>query len=116
MSASPPPDQPVSSGHSGPGPTGRWLITGGLLLVALPVTGAFYFFAAIAAMGCFMDCSQADPRPLMSALLLLGAASMAGAWAGLVPWAMGRRDLIPRTIGAAACVVLVSFAWTALIG
>ncbi len=114
MSASPPPapqhDEPEVP------TTGRWLLTGGLLLLALPVTGAFYFFAAIAAMGCFMDCSQSDPRPVLAGLLLLGAASMAGVWAGLVPWAMGRRDLIVRTVVVSALLVVGAFVLTALVG
>ncbi len=114
MSASPPPapqpDEPAVPS------TGRWLITGGLLLLALPVTGGFWFFARIAAQGCLIDCTQAEPRPVMAALLLLGAAAMASAWAGLVPWAMGRRDLIVRTVVLSALLVVGAFGLTVLVG
>lgn len=113
MSASPPPapqrDEPAVPG------TGRWLITGGLLLLALPVTSGFWFFARIAAQGCLVDCSQPAPRPGLAALLLLGAAAMAGAWAGLVPWAMGRRDLIVRTVVVSALLVVAAFGLTLLV-
>jgi hypothetical protein len=113
MSASPPPapqhDEPAVA------PTGRWLITGGLLLLALPVTGLFWFFARIAAQGCLVDCTQPAPRPGLAALLLLGAATMAGAWAGLVPWAMGRRGLIVRTVALGALLVVAAFGLTLLV-
>lgn len=95
---------------------GRWLITGGLLLLALPVTAAFWFFAMIAALGCLVDCSQPEPRPVLAGLLVLGAASMAGAWAGLVPWALGRRDLVVRTALAAGLLVVASLALPVLVG
>lgn len=107
MTASPPP-APGHDESEVPG-TGRWLITGGLLLLALPVTGAFWSFARIAAQGCVLDCSQPEPRPVLAGLLVLGAAAMAGAWTGLVPWSMGRRDLIVRTAVVSALVVVAAF-------
>lgn len=95
---------------------GRWLIVGGLLLLALPVTAAFSFFAVVAALGCLVDCSQPEPRPVLAGLLALGAAGMAGAWAGLVPWAMGRRDLIPRAVVLGGLLVVGAFAVPVLLG
>lgn len=110
--------RPPAQQHDEPGVpgAGRWLIVGGLLLLALPVTGAFYFFAVVAALGCLIDCSQSDPRPVLAGGLLLGAAVMAGAWSGLVPWAMGRRELVLRTAVGGGLLVVAVFAVTLLVG
>lgn len=84
---------------------GRWVIVGGLSLLALPVVFAFAFFALVAADGCVADCVTPQPRPLLAAALVAGAALMGGGWAGLVPWAMGRPWLVGRTFVAGTALV-----------
>ena len=88
----------------------RWIIVGGLSLLALPVTFSFFFLGLVAFTGCFVDCVERDPRPVYGSALAVVAAVMGGGWAGLVPWAMGRPRLILRTAGAGALVVLATFA------
>lgn len=94
---------------------GRWLIVGGLSLLALPVVFSFFFFGLVAADGAVVGVQQGESRPLLAAALALGAAAMAGAWAGMVPWALGRPWLIPRTFAAAFVLVAVLFAVLALV-
>ena len=75
---------------------GRWLVVGGLSLLALPVTFSFFFLGLVAVEGCFVDCVTPAPRPVYGTLLGLAAGVMGGGWAGLVPWAAGRPDkLLP---------------------
>ena len=95
---------------------GRWLIVGGLSLLALPVTFSFFLFGLVAAQGCFVDCVEADPRPVHGTLLALGAGVMGGGWAGLVPWAMGRPGLIARTFLAGVALVLTAFGLFVVLG
>lgn len=94
---------------------GRWLIVAGLAVLALPVVFSFFFFGLVAAAGCFADCFEPEPRPLLAAALAGGAAVMAGGWAGMVPWAMGRPGMIPRTFAAAFGLVAALFAVLALV-
>jgi hypothetical protein len=104
------PDRLVLSGRS------RWIVVGGLSLLALPVAFSFAFFALVAADGCVADCGAPEPRPWLAVGLALGAAVMGGGWAGLVPWALGRPDLLGRTVLAGAAVLLVVVGATALLG
>lgn len=83
----------------------RWLVVAGLSLLALPVVFSFFFFGLVAADGAVVGARQGQPRPLLAAALAAGAAVMAGGWAGLVPWAMGRGELIPRTSTGAFVLV-----------
>lgn len=95
---------------------GRWLIVGGLSLLALPVVFSFSFFALVAADGCLAECVTPQPRPQFAAALIGGAAVMGGGWAGLVPWAMGRPWLVGRTFVAGAGVVVAVVGGIALLG
>lgn len=95
---------------------GRWVIVGGLSLLALPVTFSFFFLAIVAVDGCVADCTAPDPRPLYGAALAFGAGVMGGGWAGLVPWAMGRPWLIARTFAAGLVLVLGLYALVAVAG
>ena len=95
---------------------GRWVIVGGLSLLALPVVFSFSFFALAAAAGCVADCSEPVPRPWYAAALVAGAAVMGGAWAGLVPWAMGRPYLVARTFVAGAALVAAVVGALAVLG
>lgn len=111
----------MSEGHDLPeGPAlperGRWLIVGGLALLALPVVFSFSLFALVAAEGCLADCSAPDPQPWLAAALIAGAAVMGGGWAGLVPWALGRPLLIARTFLAGAGVVALVVGALAVLG
>ena len=94
---------------------GRWVIVAGLALLALPVVFAFFFFGLVAADGAAVGLRQGQPRPLLAGALAFGAAFMAGGWAGMVPWAMHRGDLIPRTFVAAFLLVAGLFAVLALL-
>ena len=78
---------------------GRWLMVGGISLVALPVTFSFFFLGLVAVDGCFVDCVTPEPRPLYGTALGLAAALMGAGWAGLVPWALARPDRILTTCG-----------------
>ncbi len=95
---------------------GRWWIVGGLSLLALPVTFAFFVLAIVAVEGCFIDCMTPEPRPLYGTALAFGAAIMGGGWAGLVPWAMGRPRLIARTFLAGVVLLLTLFGLLAVLG
>ncbi len=95
---------------------GRWLLVGGLSVVALPVVFSFFFFGLVAADGAGTGMRQGQPRPLLAVALAAGAAVMAGGWAGLVPWAMRRNELIPRTFTAAFLLVGALFGLLALAG
>lgn len=110
MSTPSPDDQPTL-------PTrGRWLVVGGLSLLALPVVFSFFFLGLVAADGAVPGAGRGQPRPALATALATGAAVMAAGWAGLVPWAMGRGDLIPRTFLAAFVLVGALFGLLALAG
>lgn len=99
-------------------PRSRWLLVAGLSVLALPVVFSFFFFGLVAAdgAGSGVGIPQGEARPWLAAALAVGAAVMAGGWAGLLPWAMGRADLIPRTFVVTVSVVGALFGVFALVG
>lgn len=104
----PPPPPPADAGS--PLPAGlRWFIALVVLAVGVSVAGVAYVLSVLAAIGCVGDCSDPDPRPLVAGVLVLGSAGMAGATAGVVPWALGRPDRIRRTALIVAAVVVLLF-------
>jgi hypothetical protein len=109
MSPLPADEEPTLAGRS------RWLVVGALSLLALPVVFSFFFFGLVAADGAVVGVRQGQSRPVLAAALAGGAAVMAGGWAGLVPWAMGRGDLVARTFVAAFLLVAGLFGLLALV-